>query len=140
MLYNSKPIITGIIVFLALFTYPLWSNVGSASQPPKPDLKPALAQAAKSNLPATCVASKEYMRTSHMVLLDQWRDHVVRGEDRVFTTENADGQVVAQYKISLTSECMKCHTNKKDFCDSCHNYMAVSPYCWDCHLEPKEVK
>lgn len=139
-MYDSKPIITGIIIFLVIFTYPLWSNIGSASEPPKPDAKPALAYAKKANLPLTCVAPKEYMRTSHMVVLDNWRDHVVRQQDRVYTVETEDGKTVAQYKISLSSECMKCHSNKKTFCDSCHDYMAVSPYCWDCHLEPKEVK
>ncbi len=139
-MYDSKPVITGIVIFLVIFTYPLWSNVGSASTPPKPDAKPALEYAKKANLPETCVMGKDYMRTSHMVLLDNWRDHVVRQQDRIFVVEDENGKTVAQYKISLTSECMKCHSNKKTFCDSCHNYMAISPYCWDCHLEPKEVK
>jgi len=35
---------------------------------------------------------------------------------------------------------MKCHSNKKEFCDKCHNYMAVVPYCWSCHIAPKEEK
>ena len=139
-MYDSKPVITGIVIFLVIFTYPLWSNVGSASTPPKPDAKPALEYAKKANLPQTCVAPKEFMRNSHMVLLDNWRDHVVRQQDRIYVVEDENGNTVAQYKISLTSECMKCHSNKKTFCDSCHNYMAISPYCWDCHLEPKEVK
>ena len=36
--------------------------------------------------------------------------------------------------MSLQNECMRCHSNKKKFCDECHNYMAVKPYCWDCHI------
>jgi hypothetical protein len=33
---------------------------------------------------------------------------------------------------------MECHSNKTKFCDQCHNYMGVAPYCWDCHIAPKE--
>jgi len=33
---------------------------------------------------------------------------------------------------------MHCHSNKKKFCDECHNYMAVKPFCWDCHIQPRE--
>jgi len=32
---------------------------------------------------------------------------------------------------------MKCHTDKAKFCDRCHNYVGVTPNCWDCHVEPK---
>jgi hypothetical protein len=34
--------------------------------------------------------------------------------------------------------CMQCHTSKKKFCDTCHAYASVTPYCWDCHLAPVE--
>ena len=43
-----------------------------------------------------------------------------------------------QYTMSLINTCMKCHTSKAKFCDRCHNYMAVTPDCWDCHIAPKE--
>ena len=42
------------------------------------------------------------------------------------------------YNMSLQNTCMKCHPNKSEFCDKCHNYTSVKPYCWDCHVEPKE--
>jgi hypothetical protein len=32
---------------------------------------------------------------------------------------------------------MDCHSNKKEFCDTCHDYSSVTPYCWSCHIEPK---
>jgi hypothetical protein len=32
---------------------------------------------------------------------------------------------------------MKCHDNKEEFCDKCHLYAGVTPYCWDCHIDPK---
>jgi hypothetical protein len=41
--------------------------------------------------------------------------------------------------MSLTRTCLDCHSNKAEFCDRCHTYMAVDPYCWDCHVEPKEA-
>jgi hypothetical protein len=31
------------------------------------------------------------------------------------------------YDISLTGTCLKCHPNKVEFCDRCHNYNAVAP-------------
>jgi hypothetical protein len=43
------------------------------------------------------------------------------------------------YDMSLSRTCMDCHSNKADFCDRCHDYLAVNPYCWDCHVEPKET-
>jgi hypothetical protein len=35
---------------------------------------------------------------------------------------------------------MGCHVNKSEFCDRCHDYTAVTPYCWECHVEPREVQ
>ena len=40
---------------------------------------------------------------------------------------------------SLSNTCMACHSNKTQFCDQCHNYLAVTPTCWGCHLD-KEKK
>jgi hypothetical protein len=41
------------------------------------------------------------------------------------------------YTMALTQTCLKCHASKADFCDRCHNYAGVAPYCWDCHIDPK---
>ena len=38
---------------------------------------------------------------------------------------------------TINAACMKCHANKAEFCDKCHNSNSVSPYCWDCHVAPK---
>ena len=38
--------------------------------------------------------------------------------------------------MSLTNTCLGCHSNKAQFCDQCHNYLEVTPYCWDCHVDP----
>ncbi len=79
-----------------------------------------------------CVNTAEYMRTSHMDLLNDWRDKVVRENIR-FTSINGK-----KTEMSLTKTCMSCHSNKEQFCDQCHNYLEVTPYCWDCHVEPKK--
>ena len=44
---------------------------------------------------------------------------------------------VEKVLASLSNNCMECHSNKSQFCDQCHNYVAVVPNCWGCHL-PKE--
>ena len=72
------------------------------------------------------------MRTEHMQLLMDWRDEVVRDNDRIFTT--ADGR---RYYKSLSGTCMSCHANKAGVLRPCHDYLGVTPYCWDCHVEPK---
>ena len=82
-----------------------------------------------------CVRSAEYMRPFHMDLLSEWRDDVVRRGDRF--TEWPDGKPIEK---SLSNTCLDCHSNKENFCDRCHNYMSVDPYCWDCHITPAEVE
>ena len=118
-------ILTGLVVFLVLVTLPIWSDLagGAGSQPP--DLV----------LPAgggKCLADSSYMRANHMRLLTEWRDQVVRHNDRIYTA--TDGH---RYYKSLSGTCMRCHTDKEKFCDRCHTYVAVTPYCWDCHVEPR---
>ncbi len=48
--------------------------------------------------------------------------------------------VVKDYEISLEKAFMKCHTSRKEFCEKCHVKVSVSPYCWDCHVAPEEVR
>jgi hypothetical protein len=71
------------------------------------------------------------MRERHMALLIEWRDAVVRNNVRTYTAP--DGR---RYTISLTKTCLGCHTSKAEFCDRCHAFSGVSPYCWDCHVDP----
>jgi hypothetical protein len=121
---DRNKIIAGLIVFLALFTFPVWYNLGKAA--PAPELK--LTDKAKEA--KTCVMSTEYMRGNHMQVLDLWRHSVVRNAERTFV--NAEGK---EFDMSLSNTCLDCHSNKADFCDKCHNYASVSPYCWDCHID-----
>jgi hypothetical protein len=131
-MYNGGKIIAGLIVFLAVATFPFYYNIGRVNAKPEPKINtPVIQQLAEKK----CVESKEFMRAEHMKLLYDWRDQAVREGDRIY--KSTSGRT---YYISLQNTCMKCHSNKKEFCDTCHNYMAVKPYCWDCHLAPKEKK
>ena len=125
---DKKFIIGGIIVFLILATFPFWYNRGKAAPPPELELT-AMAKAAH-----VCVRSTEYMKAEHMQLLDLWRDSVVRRGDRTYVSPSGK-----EYNMSLSNTCLDCHSNKAEFCDRCHNYASVRPYCWDCHIDnPKE--
>ncbi len=126
-MHDSGKIIIGLIIFVLIATLPIIYNMMACdvSGAPEMEIPP---EAGKE-----CVRDAEYMRPNHMDLLNQWRDEVVRDGDR-FTT-GPDGSRIEK---SLSNTCMDCHSNKENFCDRCHNYMAVDPYCWDCHNMPKE--
>lgn len=120
-MYDGGKIITGLVIFVALVTFPFWGNLGSAAYE-RPTLeKPADAK--------ECIESAEFMRSEHMQVLNQWRDWVVRDAKRIWT--NSKGR---QFNMSLTKTCMGCHTEKAKFCDRCHDSLSVKPYCWECHL------
>ena len=124
-MYDGKYIIPGLIIFVALMTFPIWKNMGNAGPVPKLEKPKGVTR---------CVDSVQVMRTSHMKILDDWRDEVLRDADR--TPIVVEG---VQYDKSLMNACMKCHAEKKKFCDECHTYTSVKPYCWDCHFVPKET-
>lgn len=125
-MYNGGKITFGIIIFLGIMTFPIYFNVGKADTAPKPSLNTPVINQMKVK---RCVEPKAFMRASHMQLLDEWRNSAVRGGDRVYISST--GQ---QYHISLQDTCLKCHSNRKEFCDRCHNYLGVHPYCWACHF------
>ena len=127
-MYDGWKIIVGLIIGIIILTYPFWPDTEKwDAKTPEPELT-AKAQEAK-----VCVEPKSYMRTEHMKLLDQWRDSVVRKGIRQY--ESSMGNV---YDMSLQNTCMECHSNKTKFCDQCHNYTAVAPFCWECHIQPEE--
>lgn len=127
---NGGKIFAGLAVFLILVAFPFIYNMGKATVAPELDLKtPVINELAEKK----CIESKEFMRAEHMQMLDTWRDSVVRDGNRIYVNSEGKG-----FTMSLQNTCMNCHSNKKNFCDKCHNYMAVKPYCWDCHIAPKE--
>ncbi len=159
-MYDGGKIIPGLIIGVCLILSPFIFNAGKAAKVPEPELT------AKAKEAKQCVAPKEYMTAWHMHLLDNWRHEVVRDGKRYFNTnedlwwdysldsrllenwrrfytsseEQGVGKTGKIYSKSLQATCMDCHSNKSKFCDQCHNYLAVKPYCWDCHVEPKENK
>jgi hypothetical protein len=121
---DKKLIITGLIIFIVITTFPFWYNRGKAAPAPELQLTDK-AKAAK-----VCVRSTEYMKAEHMQLLDVWREAVVRRGERIYV--NPAGK---EFNMSLSNTCLDCHANKTEFCDRCHNYASVRPYCWDCHID-----
>ena len=92
---NDKvKIYTGVAVFLGIVLFPVWYNLASGKSAHRPEII-----VKTRNLPGKdkCVMAAEYMRTSHMTLLKDWRETVVRIGDRSFTT--SDGR---QFQRSLT--------------------------------------
>jgi hypothetical protein len=131
-MYNGGKIIIGLIIFIGLVTFPILYNGGKVTAKPDPKIDtPEILKLPE--IERKCVESKTFMTHEHMKLLNQWRDWVVRDGNGVYI--NAEGK---SYNMSLQNTCMKCHSNKSKFCDECHNYADVKPYCWDCHIAPKE--
>ena len=121
-------IIVALALFVVMLTAPVWYARAAGLTAKAPELKrPATEKA--------CVMPVEYMRASHMNLLLSWRDDVVRRHDRSFVSP--DGKT---YTKSLTGTCLRCHANKAEFCDRCHSYANVTPYCWDCHVDPASIQ
>ena len=147
-MYNQKYIIPGLIIFIAVATAPLWLNAGADKYQtpemalPKKNVAPLgvdekiRAEYLKANPGAdqdpACILPAREMRAEHMQILNPWRDMALREGKRAYTAK--DGRI---WEVSLQNTCMKCHGNKADFCDKCHTTNSVSPYCWDCHVEPK---
>lgn len=128
--YDSGKIIAGLLVFALLLTFPVWYHLGRATPPPDPDLDtPVIAGLVEKE----CVEPAGYMRAYHMELLRQWRDRAVRLGEKTYVA--GDGR---EYPMSLEDTCLKCHSNKSTFCDRCHDYLGVSPSCWNCHVAPAE--
>jgi len=123
-MYDKGKVVAGLVIFVLIMTFPFWYNLGKAA--PAPELKlTEKAKAAKE-----CVRDTAYMKAEHMQLLDVWRDEVVRNGKRDYVNEKGK-----HFSMSLSNTCLDCHSNKAEFCDRCHNYSSVNPYCWDCHVD-----
>lgn len=131
-LYDKGKIIAGIMIFVILITFPFWYGKGKTSAPPVLSIDtPAIGKLEEKR----CLEETAFMRSNHMKLLVNWRDGVVREGNRLYTAKS--GKV---YEMSLSGTCLKCHSNKEQFCDRCHNYVGAKPSCWSCHIIPGEVK
>jgi len=122
---NDRPLIlAGLTLFVGLVTTPIWHGALD---------RPAALTPPPIQLPAQekqCVAPASYMRTSHMQLLEHWRDEAVRDGQRQFIAFNGKSYYKNPTRTCLT----ECHTDRKEFCERCHDYAGVSdPDCWHCH-------
>ncbi len=74
-MYNRITIIPGLVIFVIMVTLPVWINGFETGDLPKPDLPEG-----------QCIAPASEMRDTHMSLLNEWRDDVLRNGNRVTVT------------------------------------------------------
>lgn len=127
-MHDRGKVVLGLLIFFALFAFPLWFMGASGGKGTMPALAYPPAEYGR------CIADSVTMRAHHMDTLNEWRDGVVREGRRVVTT--ADGR---RFEASLTNTCLGCHVDRAAFCDKCHGFMAVDPFCWDCHVDRKQA-
>jgi len=129
--YKWSIIALGLLVFIAGMTFPFWYGMGKPATAPVLSLDtPAICKLKEKR----CVEDKSFMRANHMKMLKSWRDEAVRDGRRFYKAK--DGRT---FEKSLTGTCIQCHSDKKQFCDRCHNYVSAKPSCFDCHVVPGEV-
>lgn len=120
-MYDSTKVLIGLGLFVVLFGFPFWSNLGHVYKAPE------LEKAQKQG----CVEDPKWMRANHMKLLDEWRLEAVRDGKRMYVSKT-DGKV---WEASLQKTCLSCHTSTDKFCTECHTANSVNPFCWDCHVK-----
>ena len=108
-MYDAGKIIIGIVIFLCLITLPILYNAATGKGDYTPELDVGTQEKA-------CVEPTTFMKASHMQMLDEWRDSVVRDGKRLYVA--SDGK---KYDMSLTRTCLGCHAKKEKFCDQCHD-------------------
>lgn len=129
-IYDKGWVFFGLIVFAAIVLFPFLYNIGVRVVEGKTRTAPEIKLTDKAKSAKVCVRSTEYMKSEHMQLLDIWRDEVVRYANRTYINESGKS-----FNMSLSNTCLDCHSNKAEFCDRCHDYASVRPYCWDCHID-----
>ena len=127
-MHDAGKVLAGLVVFLAIATSPMWYFAVSGAEVKAPEL--SIASESQQ-----CLAPTPYMRAFHMDMLNDWRDQAVRTSDTTYV--GLDGK---PYEMNLAGTCLgACHSNKGEFCDSCHEYVGAEPYCWDCHNAPGDT-
>ncbi len=125
-MYNKGYVLLGIALIILIFVFPTAYNIANGA---KTEITLAKAR-------GECIRNVEWMKANHMILLKQWRYERIR-EGKLYYTSPDTGKT---YIMSFDT-CFKCHTNKADFCDKCHEYSGVNkPYCFSCHVFPESIK
>ena len=128
MIYDKGKIFLGLAIFVALVASPFWYNpvFGTGTTAP-PEVKLPKRRAA---VRAAEGRDAGLAHAGHLRLARDGRARRRRGRTATPTA--------ARRQMSLSNTCLGCHEGKKKFCDTCHEYLAVQPFCWDCHFDPKE--
>lgn len=129
-MYDAGKILIGLIIFLGFFTSPFWYDNFNNEATKTPDIVLPTRENQKG-----CVEGIEYMRSNHMILLNNWRQGVVREGKTTYLSSTGK-----KFDMSLEKSCLNCHSNASQFCNQCHNYLDVSLTCWSCHQEPGDQK
>jgi hypothetical protein len=132
-MYNKTKVFSGLTIFLTIATFPFWKNLFVSSE--NRQIPQAVLAAGLMSPGMHCVEDRAFMRAKHMTLLDNWRNEVVRENKKIYI--NSRGE---HFQKSLTGTCLKCHSNKEEFCDNCHKSVGVKPYCFDCHQNSGNTK
>ena len=133
-LYDGNKIIPGLLLFVLVVALPSLYTCASGGAKARPTIAIPETKDCPPGEMCGCVEDRDYMRSYHMDLLDQWRDTAIRDGKRIFISERwGEAHPI---EISLSNTCIGCHDSKKDFCDKCHTYAGVEPYCWSCHVIP----
>jgi hypothetical protein len=127
-MFDAGKVGIGLAAFVVLASLPVTYNLLAGKATGEPNLSVGTNE-------KECVLPAAEMRATHMKLLEDWRDRVVRKDERVAHTFN--GRSV---RMSLTGTCLGCHSQKAEFCDRCHGYAAVELDCFGCHVEPAAAK
>ncbi|MDR2492407.1 MAG: sulfate reduction electron transfer complex DsrMKJOP subunit DsrJ [Coriobacteriales bacterium] len=128
-MYKGARVLAFLLVFLSIVTAPLFLNWGKTTAAPEITVdKQAAGRVSGQGGAVACVEPVEIMSSEHMQLLGSWRDLVVREGKTHYVS--SDGRM---FEMSLDDSCLSCHSNREEFCDSCHEYMSVEPSCWNCH-------
>lgn len=116
---------TFVLVVAAVITFPLWYS-RAETRVSAPIVLPSSGE---------CVEPAFVMRRSHMKMLYEWRDSVVRtsAKDRR-TYVNSKG---VKFEKSLTRTCLGCHESRHTFCDRCHEQVSVTVTCFQCHASER---
>ena len=132
-IYDGKYILIGLLVFSCWRPSRYGSTTeGRSAARPKLDT-PVISQMVKSS--AFCPRRDDHRAYE---ALERMEDGGRPGWQEMYVA--SDGKT---YEMSLQNECMRCHSNKAQFCDKCHDYAGLKkddPYCWNCHIAPKENK
>lgn len=132
-MYSKKYVIPLVIILLIIFFSPLIYNASAPGfEKEAPTVKNGeLAKPEGDH----CIENATWMKAWHMDLIHNLRTEAIRHQDITYTSEDY-GET---YNASLNT-CWECHESKEDFCNACHEYTGVKPYCFECHITPELIE